>query len=320
MENLEKVIGSRPEAFCDSLVANRPEWVTGSLSRSDTRFLFDTALKSGASLAVEIGTASGFSTGVLCQALNVASQAGMINSDFHVFSYDVSSSFYADRNKQVGDATSEQLSPELLKHVTFRHPAPASRLEQYHRNDDIGLLLIDANHKHPWPTLDLLAALALLEPGAVVVLHDINLPLKNARFQAWGAKYLFDGLDLEKHVQQDDEVPNIGSIRIPEDKDQLRGQLLEILFAHEWQTDVSDGYLANLGITHDPPASASPGDLPAGASESSGTTREPEGAGRTEGAQQGGSEKAGPRMPYLLFAMVVAIVVAGLCAAWSASL
>jgi predicted O-methyltransferase YrrM len=259
MENLEKVIGCRPEAFCDSLVANRPEWVTGSLSRSDTRFLFGTALEARASLAVEIGTASGFSTGVLCHALNVASQAEMINSDFHVFSYDVSSSFYADQNRQVGDATREQLSPELLKHITFRHPALASRLEQYHGNVDIEFLLIDANHKHPWPTLDLLASLALLKPGAVVVLHDINLPIKNSQFQAWGAKYVFDGLDLEKHVPQDDEVPNIGSFRIPEDKEQLRGQLLKILFAHEWQTDVNDDYLANLGVTHAPQALASSG-------------------------------------------------------------
>jgi predicted O-methyltransferase YrrM len=251
VKDLEEVIGCRPEAFCDSLVANRPEWVKGSLSHSDTRFLFDTALKAGASLAVEIGTASGFSTSVLCHALNFASQAGMINSDFHVFSYDISSRFYSDRNKRVGDGTREQLSPELLKHITFRHPALASSLEQHHGNDDIEFLLIDASHKHPWPTLDLLATLALLKPGAVVVLHDINLPIMNSRFQAWGAKYLFDGLGLEKHVPQDDEVPNISSIRIPEDKGSLRTQLLEILFTHKWQADVDADYLAQLGITRE---------------------------------------------------------------------
>jgi hypothetical protein len=254
MENLEKVIGCRPEAFCDSLVANRPEWVTGSLSRSDTRFLFDTTLKADASLAVEIGTASGYSTSVLCHALNFASQAGTIDSDFHVVSYDVSLSFYADRNKRVGDATREQLSPELLKHVTFRHPAFASNLKHHHGNDDLGFLFIDANHKHPWPTLDLLATLALLKPGAVVVLHDINLPIKNSRFQEWGAKYLFDGLDLEKGVSNDVEIPNMGRLKIPEDKEQLRGQLLKILSAHEWQIDVNDDYLANLGITRERPA------------------------------------------------------------------
>jgi predicted O-methyltransferase YrrM len=251
MENLEEVIGCRPETFCDSLVATRPEWVKGSLSRSDTRFLFYTALKAGANLAVEIGTASGFSTSVLCHALNFASQAGTIDSDFHVVSYDVSPNFYADRNKRVGDATREQLSPELLKHVTFRHPVFASSLIQHHGNDDIEFLFIDANHKHPWPTLDLLAALDSLSPGAVVVLHDINLPIKNPAWPVWGAKYLFDGLDLQKGVPNDEQIPNIGRLKIPEDKEQLRGQLLKILFAHEWQIDVNDDYLAHLGITRE---------------------------------------------------------------------
>jgi predicted O-methyltransferase YrrM len=254
METLEEVIGCRPEAFCDSLVANRPEWVKGSLSHSDTRFLFDTALKAGANLAVEIGTASGFSTSVLCHALNFASKGGLIGSDFHVVSYDASPYCYFDASKQVGDATREQLSPELLKHVTFRHPAFASSLKQHHGNDDIEFLFVDANHKHPWPTLDLLATLDLLKRGAVVVLDDINLPVLLPRQQAWGAKYLFDGLDLEKSVPDDVEVPNIGCLKIPEDKEQLRGHLLEIIFTHQWEVDVNDDYLAGLGITRERPA------------------------------------------------------------------
>jgi hypothetical protein len=81
----------------------------------------------------------------------------------------------------------------------------------------------------------------------------------NPRFPVWGAKYLFDGLDLEKGVPDDAEPPNIGSIRIPEDKDQLGAELLKILFAHEWETDVNDDYLANLGVTHAPQALASSG-------------------------------------------------------------
>jgi hypothetical protein len=230
-------------------MTNRPEWIVGSLSHSDTRFLFDTALKAGASLAVEIGTASGFSTSVLCHALNFASQAGMIDSDFHVVSYDFHPYFYADASKRVGDATREQLSPELLKHVTFRHPALASSLEQHHGKGEIGLLFIDANHKHPWPTLDLLAALDSLSPGAIVVLHDINLPVMSLELPGWGPKHLFDGLDLEKSVPDDEQIPNIGRVKIPEDKERLRGQLLKILFAHEWQADMHDGYLHNLGIT-----------------------------------------------------------------------
>jgi hypothetical protein len=255
MKDLEEVIGCPPEAFYEALLANMPEWVTeGSLCLSDTRFLFDTVLKTGANLAVEIGTGSGFSTSVLCHALNFASQADMIPSNFHVVSYDAATNYYADTSKRVGDATREQLSPELLKHITFRNPALASSLKQHHGNDDIEFLFNDADHAHPWPTLDMLATLDLLKHGAVVVLHDINLPIWCPEFQEWGAKYLFDGLDLEKSVPQEESVPNIGSIRIPEDKESLRARLLEILFAHEWHVDVGADYLAQLGITREGPA------------------------------------------------------------------
>jgi hypothetical protein len=112
MKELEEVIGSRPEAFCAALIADQPEWVKDCFSYFDTRFLFNTTLKAGANLAVEIGTASGFSTSVLCHALNFASKGGLIGSDFHVVSYDASPYCYFDASKRVGDATREQLPPD----------------------------------------------------------------------------------------------------------------------------------------------------------------------------------------------------------------
>lgn len=181
--------------------------------------------------------------------MNIASQAGRIDADFRVISYDISPTYYADANKRVGDAAREQLPPELLKHVTFHNPALASSLEQHHRNSEIEFLFIDADHRHPWPTLDFLVALDLLKSGALVVLHDINLPIAYPAFEEWGAKHLFDGLDLEKRLPQADAVPNIGSVRIPDDKEMLRFRLLEILLAHEWQADVEPDYLSRLGIT-----------------------------------------------------------------------
>jgi predicted O-methyltransferase YrrM len=252
--DFDSVIGCTPEAYCKALSANMPGWVAHPLSDSETLFLFEIALNAGANLAVEIGTGPGFSTSVLCQALNIARQAGKIDSDFHVVSYDSSSTYYADASRRVGDATREQLSPELLKHITFRNPALAASLKQHYDDDAIEFLFIDADHRHPWPTLDFLATLDLLKCGAVVILHDINLPVAYPEFQDWGAKYLFDALDLEKGVPQADEVPNIGSIRISEDKELLRARLLEILDTHEWQADVEADYLTQLGLTRERPA------------------------------------------------------------------
>jgi predicted O-methyltransferase YrrM len=248
MDTLEAVIGRHPDAWCDALLQARSGWVQGSLSYSDTRFLFKTAFNARTSLVVEIGTGSGFSTTVLCHALNFAHKAGRIGGDFQVVSYDISRTVYSEPSRRVGDATREQLPPELLEHVTFRNPASAADLRQHHGLGEIRLLFIDANHGHPWPTLDLLAALDGLDPRATIVLHDINLPLLHQEHQVWGAKYLFDGLDVEKDIPRDVAIPNIGSIVVPDEKEQLRGRLHGILRAHEWQADVSNEYLIRLGI------------------------------------------------------------------------
>lgn len=234
------VIGSDPLSFCDELYAQKPSWASGSISHFDARFLFRCALGAGAAVGVEIGTASGFSTVFLCHAMNFASKVDLAPQDFRLISYDRDPYFYVDPSRLVGDATREVLSEPLLDHVSFRNPATAIELRAEHEPDTIELLFIDANHKNPWPTLDLLASLDSLRPGATVLLHDINLPVRLPEFADWGAKHLFDDLDVEKEADPGDDVPNIGRIVVPDDKETLREQLLQILFRHQWEHDIPE--------------------------------------------------------------------------------
>jgi hypothetical protein len=214
----------------------------------DTRYLFRSVLKYAANIAVELGTGTGFSTAVVCHALNWASQAGLVATDYQVVTYDISARYYADRCKKVGAAALEQLPSELLEHVIFRNPAVASDVRKDYQVDEVALMFIDANHRHPWPTLDLFATLDCLRAGAVVILHDINLPVIHPQFPHWGVKYLFDDLKVPKDTPHDPEMPNIGRIIIPADKDQLRAELLSILFAHPWEMQVKRDYLKQIGI------------------------------------------------------------------------
>ena len=110
---------------------------------------------------------------------------------------------------------------ELIERVVFRAPATVADIRDDFAQDEIRFLFIDANHRHPWPTLDLLGALDYLAPGATVVLHDINLPVIHPEYSDWGAKHLFDSLAVEKEAAQDGE-DNIGAIRIPGERDALR--------------------------------------------------------------------------------------------------
>ncbi len=226
-------------AISDDFYARRPRWVAGSLSSYDARFLLAKAVAARAHVAVEIGTASGFSTAVMCHALHLARQADT-EPDFQVASYDASSRFYADQSRPVGDAARELLPAALLERIAFRNPAVAVDVRRHHGPDEVDLLFVDANHNHPWPTLDVLATLDCLRPGAVLLLHDINLPVRQPECPGWGAKHLFDGLEGEKEVPQDEDVPNIGCLRVAHDKQGFRDQLLNILFDHEWQVDVEE--------------------------------------------------------------------------------
>jgi predicted O-methyltransferase YrrM len=236
-----EVIGSTPDAFVDSFYSTRPDWITGSLSHHDARFLFRQTLEASPTVAVEIGTASGLSTAVICYALSFANQAGAVPSDFRVVSYDIDRRFYADRKRRVGDAAREMIPADLLAHITFRAPAIAADVRKHHGLNEVAFLFLDANHQHPWPTLDLLAVLDYLGSGAIVILHDINLPLRLPDTEAhWGVKYLFDDSNVDKATSREKLLPNVGRITIPDDKVAFRDQLLEILFAHPWEADVSE--------------------------------------------------------------------------------
>jgi predicted O-methyltransferase YrrM len=232
-----EVLGCEPNQYSDRLYATRPKWASGHISHLDARFLFRRLLASGPDVVVEVGTASGVSTAFLCHGAMMARAAGDGSSSFEVHSYDINNRFYADEEKRAGDAAREMLDDDLLEHITFHTPATASTVREQHDADSIGFAFIDASHKHPWPVLDLLGLLASLRPGADVLLHDINLPRMVAGNEVFGAQWLFEGLEVEKEADDEAPVPNIGRIKVPDDKAGLREQLLGLMDAHEWEVE-----------------------------------------------------------------------------------
>ena len=243
-ESWRSTIGSDPDAFVENICRTRPEWIRGSLSEDDARFLFQRALEADVDEAVEIGTASGFSTAILAHAFHFRATAGRGAAEWRVRSYDILERLYYDENRLVGDATRELLSAELLAHVDFNAPATAADVVDRHAPDSIGFLFVDANHRHPWPALDLLAVLPALRPGGLVLMHDINLPRIHPEFPDWGASNVFEGLYVEKLVP-DSELPNVGALIVPDDKERLRGQLLAVLDGHPWEVDVPEDVVAH---------------------------------------------------------------------------
>lgn len=239
--------------IADTYRAQRPAWATGDIAREDAHFIVEEALDAGTDTLIEIGTASGMSTGLLCFALDVARQAGRASDAYRVISYDVSERFYADRQYRCGDAAREILGDEMLRHIVFRNPATAVHARRELPAGSVRFLFIDANHQHPWPALDLLAMLPVLAPGATVVLHDINLPLLFPQWQDWGAKFLFDGVALEKRAAAESPVPggppNVGSLVMPDDPMSLVPALHRVIAAHAWEAVIPPAHLEALGVS-----------------------------------------------------------------------
>jgi glycosyltransferase involved in cell wall biosynthesis/predicted O-methyltransferase YrrM len=236
--------GETEIALWQELIAAVPPWVKGSLSHADIGFLLHVVAAHAPRHVVEIGTGSGVSTGVISRGL-AAAQA-VTAQDYTVVSYDVSPHLWFDAGRRVGEAAASLAEPQILEHVTFRNPATALDAAREHGPDSLAFVFLDAMHAHPWPALDLLALLDCLEPGGIVVLHDINLPLLHAGEPA-GVKWLFEELDVIRFVAADDP-PNIGAIMVPTEKSGLRDELLRIVAAHGWESDVPDDLLRALAV------------------------------------------------------------------------
>ena len=241
-----KIIGCTPEQSLGSLYAARPNWAGSYISHRDAQFLLRRILDSGPQVVVEIGTSTGVSTAIVCHALSLAAEAGIIDSEFQVRTYDILERFAADETRRIGDAAREMLPATLLTSIVFRDLVTAGAVREDFDPDSLDFVFIDADHRHPWPALDMLAILGSLRSGAEVVLHDINLPEHVPDDPHWGAKFLFDALEVEKLADDGDSVPNIGSVWVPADKEDLARQLRDVIHAREWEAEVPAEITASL--------------------------------------------------------------------------
>src|SRR5436305_14739437 len=99
---------------CGALYALRPDWVKGTISLQDAHYLYERVTVAPPGTLVEIGTASGISTAVICTAL----EASDAHRESTVVTYDLSPSFYAAPEHRTGDAARVVLPPDALGRIT----------------------------------------------------------------------------------------------------------------------------------------------------------------------------------------------------------
>jgi predicted O-methyltransferase YrrM len=233
-----------------------PPWAAGCTSLHDAMFLYDLVRGIRPRRVIELGVASGASTALLLGALADAglSQEGSLQSfELHPFCY-------FDRSKPVGCLV-EELAPDLARAWKLHIRATARNAGHMFQHDRVTFAFIDADHRHPAPTADLLWLLPSLAPGAWVALHDIDLPnvaLAHERrtgdkvnWHERGAKELFDGWPWEKirggTIGEHCGGTNIGAICVPEG---VHAADLRHIVESAWEVEPDREMRKVLGLSH----------------------------------------------------------------------
>lgn len=244
LTNLERLIVERS---VDDIYAAKPESITGYIDREEALFLSALILEQSPSTVAEIGTAAGVSSAVIAGAVQLLAQANGRAPAFR--SFDLMERCYFDKTKPTGFFVAE-CTPELVEWVAFSRGVTVAELGRYFQPGGLDFLFIDANHKHPWPSLDLLVALPYLADDATVCLHDVNLPLVNPNFPSWGVKHLFDAVTVDKRYSAGvrGRIPNMGAFRLHDKKRMVRHQVTELVRTIPWEHTVDSDWLNRVGL------------------------------------------------------------------------
>lgn len=219
------------------LIEKRPRNLKGSLSNVDIEFLYSKVLEYKPQNIAEIGVASGMSSAAILTAVKELNE---LNNDKHtLYSFDLLNHCYWDKSLSIGFAVTKYYN-YLAPYFNLKTGKTALNFQNFYEENTLDFVFIDANHKHPYPCLDVLIVLPFIKTGGIICMHDINLPKIHADFQVWGVKHLFDEITAKKD-QSEATPPNIGCFQIG-DKAEMKKQILSILKAHEFEMQPSKDY------------------------------------------------------------------------------
>jgi hypothetical protein len=168
--------------------------------------------------AIEIGTLGGFSAAVIAAAIR-AQRPG--ENKILVDTIDRNTHSVLEPDKPVGFLISEMF-PAFREAVRVHAPAESGMLREFAEPYELEFALIDADHQHPRPLLDLVRLVPFMRANGWVMLHDVRLgthtaekrDLESLPFGApFGAEWLFQYWPFRKI-----SGGNIGAVQIPADK------------------------------------------------------------------------------------------------------
>ena len=179
---------------------------------------------------IEIGTLTGFSTAIIAAAIH--RQHGN-RSEITVETIDSQTHCSIDQTRPIGFEIPD-LIPNLVSTVRVHTGRESDLIREIASPHEFGLAFIDADHRHPWPLLDVLRLAPFVQSGGWILLHDIQLgTYGKAEREAgkeleggtpYGAEWLFERWPFRKIRSF-----HIGAIELPRGKDALVPFALELM-------------------------------------------------------------------------------------------
>ena len=191
---------------------------------------------------VEIGTLTGYSAVVIAAALG--RRHGKDGAAV-VETIDFRRQCFLDESRPTGFDIPE-LAPDLVPMIRLHVPHDSSFVAELVQPNELPMIFIDADHRHPRVLLDVLRVAPYVRDGGWIVLHDIQLGTIGEKMRAagkptpWGAPYGAQWL-FERWPYRKIGGGNIGAIQVPDDRRALIPfalRLMSIPFEIEGKTEI----------------------------------------------------------------------------------
>ena len=225
----------------DYITANKyfdsiADWAKKEVSTSSERFALIMGVldKYKPKTMVEIGVSAGILSGALLyKALQYTDEPLLYGIDAGEFCY-------FDKSFSIGTGLSE-FNPKLASFFSLHTNKRAIDADNIVRHK-IDFAYIDANHCHPWASVDLLCLLPHLSEGAIIGFHDTNYKIITTHAHA--GVHTFRSLEAEKF--EDTNLDYLGSgFCVYSSESKFLDSLLDS-FLLPWETEVDDAVVAKV--------------------------------------------------------------------------
>lgn len=179
---------------------------------------------------IEIGTLTGFSTAIIAAA--ISRQHGK-NSEITVETVDSHTHCSIDQTRPIGFEIPD-LIPNLVSTVRVHTGRESDIVCELGAREEFGLAFIDADHRHPWPLLDVLRLVPYIASSGWILLHDIQLGSYGEAERVagkqleggtpFGAEWLFERWPFRKIRSF-----HIGAIELPQRQEALIPFALDLM-------------------------------------------------------------------------------------------